>query len=124
MTCPTVPPVVQSEDKEGGPTPLGEYLIGKRRTNPTYNIDWYNLYPKKENNCGYYGYRKPNKKGRDKMGIHPGKVSQGCVTVKAPNYDKDACWKKIRKVIDSGNMVYTGENGFTSTYSGFLYVVK
>ena len=56
------------------------------------------------------------------MGIHPGTVSEGYVTVNAPDKDEGACWKKIRKVIDSGNMVYTGRT--TSTYSGFLYIVN
>ena len=119
VTCPTQPPKEARDDKQGGPTPLGEYLIGNRYKHRRHNIDWYNLYPKKEDNSGYYGYTQPTKKGRFAMGLHPGKVSLGCVTVKAPTYDNDPCWQKIRKVIDAGNMNYRG-----STYSGFLYVVK
>jgi len=119
VTCPTEPPMQPRDDKQGGPTPFGEYLIGKRRKHPRHKIDWYNLYPLKEDNSGYYGYTQPTKTGRFAMGLHPGKVSLGCVTVKAPTYDKDPCWQRIRKVIDASNMNYRG-----SAYSGFLYVVK
>ena len=117
VTCTTQPPSEPRDDKYGGPTPRGEYLIGKRYTHPSHRIDWYNLYPKKEDNSGYYGYTQPTQKGRYAMGLHPGTVSLGCVTVKAPLYNNDPCWKKIRKVIDSGSMWYRG-----SGYSGFLYV--
>ena len=51
------------------------------------------------------------------MGLHPGRTSLGCVTVRAPTYNSDACWQRIRRVIDSGNMYYRG-----SSYSGFLFV--
>ena len=117
VTCTTQPPSEPRDDKYGGPTPRGEYLIGKRYSHPSHRIDWYNLYPKKEDNSGYYGYTQPTQKGRYAMGLHPGTVSLGCVTVKAPLYNNDPCWKKIRKVIDSGSMWYRG-----SGYSGFLYV--
>ena len=117
VTCTTQPPAERRDDRFGGPTPRGEYLIGKRYTNPTYNIDWYNLYPKKEDNSGYYGYTQRTRTGRYAMGLHPGRTSLGCVTVKAPRYNSDPCWQRIRRVIDSGNMWYRG-----SGYSGFLYV--
>ena len=117
MTCVTQPPAQTDDTKYGGPTPLGEYLIGKRYTNPSYGIDWYNLYPKKEDNSGYYRYTQPTQTGRYAMGLHPGTISEGCVTVKAPLYNDDPCWKKIRKVVDSGTMWYRGWD-----YSGFLYV--
>ena len=51
------------------------------------------------------------------MGLHPGKVSLGCVTVLAPNYNRDVCWQKMRNVIDKGNMSYRRSN-----YSGYLFV--
>ena len=111
MTCTTQPPTETRDDQFGGPTPRGEYLIGKRYTHPQKEIDWYNLYPKKEDNSGYYDYRQRTQKGRNTMGLHPGTVSLGCVTV------KQTCWLKIRSVIDSGSMQYRG-----SGYSGFLYV--
>ena len=117
MTCPTQPTAETRDDQDGGPTPRGEYLIGKRYTHKKHKIDWYNLYPKKEDNSGYYPHDKPTQTGRSHMGLHPGTVSLGCVTVKAPLYNDDPCWKKIRKVVDSGTMWYRGWD-----YSGFLYV--
>lgn len=116
-TCPTQPPNERRDDRFGGPTPLGEYLIGKRYPHGIRRIDWYNLYPKKEDNSGYYGYRQPTRKGRYALGLHPGMISLGCVTVRAPTYNSDTCWQRIRRVIDSGNMNYRG-----SSFSGFLYV--
>lgn len=116
-TCPIQPPEERRDDHFGGPTPRGEYLIGKRYKHPKHRIDWYRLYPKKENNSGYYRYTQPTRKGRSVMGLHPGLVSLGCVTVRAPTYNSDACWQRIRSVIDLGNMTYR-----RSSYSGFLYV--
>lgn len=117
MTCTTQPPVEKSEYISEGPTPLGEYLIGKKYTHPTHRIDWYRLYPKKEDNSGYYSYTQPTQNGRYAMGLHPGSVSLGCVTVITSTSDR--CWQRIRRVIDSGNMRYR-----RSDYSGFLYVKK
>lgn len=117
MTCTTQPPSEPRDDRPGGPTPRGEYLIGNRYTHQSHGIDWYRLYPKKEDNSGYYGYLQRTKKGRFAMGLHPGTESLGCVTVYAPSYDDDSCWQRIRRVIDSGNMYYRG-----SSYKGFLYV--
>lgn len=110
VTCTTQPPTETRDDRYGGPTPRGEYLIGERYTH-SMGIDWYNLYPKKEDNSGYYGYTQRTQKGRNTMGLHPGTRSLGCVTV------KKTCWQKIRSVIESGSMQYRG-----SGYSGFLYV--
>jgi len=116
-TCPTQPPKERRDDRFGGPTPRGEYLIGKWKIHKRHGIDWYKLYPKKEDNSGYYPYRQPTRKGRSVMGLHPGKTSLGCVTVRAPTYNRDACWQRIRRVIDCGNMTYR-----RSSYTGFLYV--
>ena len=110
-TCGTVSPTETRDDRFGGPTPLGEYLIGKRYRHSRLNIDWYNLYPKKENNPGYYGYYQRTRKGRYAMGLHPGTRSLGCVTV------VKSCWPSIRSVVDSGNQPYCG-----SCYSGYLFV--
>lgn len=111
VTCPTQPPRETRDDRFGGPTPRGEYLIGRRYRHPK-GIDWYNLYPKKEDNSGYYSYSQRTKTGRSLMGLHPGSRSLGCVTVK-----EQTCWGNIRRVIDSGTMQYRH-----SRYSGFLYV--
>ncbi|XP_074633548.1 uncharacterized protein LOC141892246 [Acropora palmata] len=112
VTCTTQPPTVTRDDQDKGPTPRGEYLIGRRYIHWRYNIEWYNLFPKKEDNSGYYSYTQSTKTGRSHMGLHPGSVSEGCVTVK-----ESTCWGNIRSVIDSGTMQYRG-----SSYSGFLYV--
>ncbi|XP_032227125.1 uncharacterized protein LOC116610374 isoform X2 [Nematostella vectensis] len=110
-----------------GPTPYGEYLIGTQSTSTNYaGLDWYNLYPKKEDNSGYYPYHQPNHQGRSHMGLHPGRVSLGCVTVKAGGcssgdvscYNRDSCWRQIKSIVNSGHMYYRG-----SSYSGILYVV-
>ncbi|XP_015748154.1 PREDICTED: uncharacterized protein LOC107327945 isoform X1 [Acropora digitifera] len=112
VTCTTQPPTETRDDKDGGPTPRGEYLIGRRNTHWRKKIDWYNLFPKKEDNSGYYSYTQSTKTGRSHMGLHPGSFSLGCVTVK-----ESTCWGNIRSVIDSGTMQYRNW-----PYSGFLYV--
>ncbi|XP_067040337.1 uncharacterized protein [Acropora muricata] len=112
VTCTTQPPTETRDDKDGGPTPRGEYLIGRRHTHWRKKIDWYNLFPKKEDNSGYYSSTQPTETGRSHMGLHPGSVSLGCVTVK-----EGTCWDNIHSVIDSGTMQYRH-----SRYSGFLYV--
>ncbi|XP_031550165.1 uncharacterized protein LOC116287621 [Actinia tenebrosa] len=126
-TCTIVRASASSEYEQRGPTPYGEYLIGKHRSSTTYpGLDWYRLYPKKEDNSGYYGYYSPNKKGRSTMGLHPGKVSWGCVTVATIScssgsyscYNSNSCWRQIKRIVNSGNMYYRG-----SSYSGILYVV-
>lgn len=112
VTCTTQPPTVTRDDQNKGPTPRGEYLIGRRYIHWPYNIEWYNLFPKKEDNSGYYSHTQSTKTGRSHMGLHPGSVSEGRVTVK-----ESTCWGNIRRVIDSGTIQYRG-----SSYSGFLYV--
>ena len=119
VTCnTTLPSLVTKDDQEDGPTPLGEYLIGKRGINDQ-GTDWYKLYPKKEDSSGYYPYEESTQTGRDKMGLHPGVVSKGCVTVFAPTYNSDPCWQLIRKLLDCGDMSYRN-----SSYSGFLFVIN
>ena len=75
--------------------------------------------PKKEDSSGYYGYLQRTAKGRYAMGLHPGQRSESCVTVLARSYNmfNDPCWRKIRTVVDSGDMYYRGYH-----YSGFMYV--
>ena len=57
------------------------------------------------------------------MGLHPGLLSEGCVTVKVRDgtpmseYNNDNCWQKMRRVIDSGDMTYN-----RSKFSGYLFV--
>lgn len=108
-----------------GPTPIGEYLIGRLRNKD--GVDWFNLYPKKEENSGYYRYNQKTRTGRSAMGLHPGRVSEGCVTIDASDecttpsyscYNTHSCWKKIKSLLNKGSMTYKGEE-----YSGILYVM-
>lgn len=119
-TVVVVSPAETDDTKNGGPTPVGEYLIGMRRKHPDQKIDWYNLYPRIEDNSGYYGYSAETKKGRSAMGLHPGKISLGCATVRSDKdpYDSDPNWESIRAVVDSGELKYKNDD-----FRGFLYVV-
>src|SRR5262245_841082 len=83
MSVEIVPTREPDDKKQGGPTPAGEYLIGKRIKHAKHLIDWYKLYPRIEDNSGYYGYTAKTKTGRFAMGLHPGSVSLGCVTIKS-----------------------------------------
>jgi hypothetical protein len=105
--------------KQGGPTPVGEYLIGRRIQHPTHKIDWYQLYPRMEDKWGYYGYTERSKTGRFAMGLHPGSVSLGCVTVKSTDtpYDKSEIWRSVQKKLDASMLTTKG------AFTGFLYVV-
>jgi len=53
------------------------------------------------------------------MGLHPGSVSLGCVTVKSTNtpYDTSEAWKSVRNKLDSSQLTYRDDD-----FSGFLYV--
>ena len=109
----------KNDTKQKGPTPLGEFLIGQRFTHGEHKIDWYKLYPRIEDKTGYYGYTAKTKTGRFAMGLHPGAVSHGCVTVKSNSdpYDEAEGWKLIRKKLDSATLTYKGDS-----FSGLLYV--
>jgi hypothetical protein len=115
-----IQPTNETDDtKQGGPTPVGEYLIGKRFTHEKHKIDWYKLYPRIEDNSGFYGYTAKTKAGRSAMGLHPGAVSLGCVTVKSSEnpYDKAEAWKLVRMKLDSSKLKYKSDD-----FSGLLYV--
>jgi len=115
-----VPPRETNDTKEGGPTPVGEYLIGTRYTHDKHKIDWYKLYLRIEDDSGYYGYTAKTKTGRFAMGLHPGSVSLGCVTVKSADnpYDKSEIWRAVRNKLDSSKLTYKNDD-----FSGLLYVV-
>jgi hypothetical protein len=119
MSVEVVPTVQPDDKKPNGPTPPGEYLIGKRIKHAKLLIDWYKLYPRIEDNSGYYGYTAKTKTGRFAMGLHPGSVSLGCVTVKSSTkpYDVSTVWKPVRTKLDSSNLTYKKD-----TFSGLLYV--
>jgi hypothetical protein len=115
-----IQPTKESDDtKQGGPTPVGEYLIGQRFNHEKHKIDWYKLYPRIEDNSGYYGYTAKTKAGRFAMGLHPGATSLGCVTVKSTDnpYDKAEAWKSVRGKLDSSKLKYKNDD-----FTGLLYV--
>src|SRR5436305_10980886 len=85
-----VSPREKDDTKEGGLTPVGEFLIGKNYKHPDHKIDWHKLYPRMEDNTGYYGYTAKTKTGRFAMGLHPGSISLGCVTIKSSKQPYDA----------------------------------
>ena len=117
-----VSPVITDDTQTNGPTPVNEYLIGQRYTHGVHNIDWYKLYPRKEDNSGYYPYDQATATGRFSMGLHPGAVSLGCVTVDsagASPYDSNQTWVSLRNHVDGGAFTYNG-----SSFVGFLYVVN
>lgn len=116
-----IQPTKEKDDtKQGGPTPVGEYLIGQRFKHSEHSIDWYRLYPRIEDNSGYYGYTAKTKAGRFAMGLHPGSVSLGCVTVKSPTkpYDDADTWKSVREKLEASKLTYKDDS-----FSGLLYVV-
>lgn len=121
----TIQPVETDDTKEGGPTPLGEYLIGERYVHEQLNRDWYRLYPRKEDSSGYYPYTARTQTDRDRMGLHPGSISEGCTTIAVPGATSGAeasshpNWLKVRDYLETGSMTYRG-----SSYKGFLYVVS
>ena len=120
-TVDLIHPTITDDTQTGGPTPLGEFLIGERYEHATHKIDWYKLYPRMKDNTGYFGYGAATETGRATMGLHPGGNSAGCVTIDsdgATPHDTNTEWIALQKFVDSGSMTYNG-TGFT----GFLYVI-
>ena len=120
-TVDLIAPTETDDTATGGPTPYGEFLIGQRYNHATHDIDWYKLYPRMQNNSGYFGYTAATETGRSAMGLHAGSISEGCVTVDADGaspYDTNTDWIALRNYVDSGSMTYNGTG-----FSGFLYVI-
>lgn len=103
VTCGTVCPDEKDYKKYGGPTPPNEYLIDTLYWHKDNQCDWYNLCPMKDDKSGYHKYRDKDKYGRTTMGLHPGTVSLGCITVK-----KD-CWEKLKALIEKGELKYKNQ---------------
>jgi hypothetical protein len=107
VSCPIVCPSQKDFKKELGPTPPGTYKIDKRRIHPRHQCGWYNLCAYSGSGCKFGGYNEghPKYPGRDSMGLHPGTVSQGCVTV-----TKD-CWDKLDALVQRGKAKESGGHG-------------
>jgi hypothetical protein len=58
----------------GGPTPMGLYAMGPFRINPRiHNSPWYNLYPRKLDNSGWWDYSAFNPETyHSAVGLHRG----------------------------------------------------
>ncbi|XP_071808812.1 uncharacterized protein [Asterias amurensis] len=120
-TCCTAGTNVTNDTMFGGPLPLNEYLIGELRNLTTEDMyyDWYDLYPRHEDNntISYYHYTERTATGRSGLNFHLGQRSSGCETYN-PATDENDCWAQTMAVLDLGNMTYNDAN-----YSGFLYVL-
>lgn len=120
VTVDVVTPNEKDDKREFGITPVGEFLVGLPFKHPKHECDWCKLYPRIEDNSGYYGYGAQTKMGRFAMGLHPGRISQGCVTVKSElfPYDSNVNWKKVREILNSRRMKYKSDD-----FCGFLFVI-
>lgn len=121
-SVPVVAPLKARESEQYGPTPLGEYLIGPITRHQDHNIDWCRLFPRKEDNTGYYNYHEKTQKGRSEIALHPGRTSLGCVTVysETREYNASANWKKVRQVLNRVPRRYQYKK---FTFIGYLFVV-
>lgn len=74
---------------------MGEYKVGVVEFNTGIRINWVNLYPKKKKEDGYWDYYCKNPdSGRSKIGLHPGSVSLGCISV-----PDSQCWLKLETLL-------------------------
>ena len=87
----------------GGHTPVGFYAIGPFRINPRiHNSPWYNLFPRKRDDSGWWDYSAFNPETfSSAIGLHRGNsTTRGYSCIAVP---LDDCWENLRKVIDSSN---------------------
>ena len=120
------------EDQENGPIPQGPYLIGDGANHGHHaNLGtwyWFKLYPW-PNQKDPQDYLIINGVRRSGFYLHPGTVSDGCVTVKSDvgkrgleglYYPSSAAYDTIRKLLDDTKpRVVNGQ-----TYRGVLYVTQ
>ena len=103
----------------GGHTPVGFYAMGKLRYNDrVYNHPWYNLYPRKKDDSGWWDYAAYNVETlKSAIGLHRGNATTrgwGCVTV--PDND---CWAKLEYVVNS----YQSTETITATFHDIVIPV-
>ncbi|CAF0936948.1 unnamed protein product [Adineta steineri] len=109
VSCQTVSPMSYAAD-----TPVGSYVIAP--TSPRKGVFWYNLYPKRISQAGYWDYYCKNPDtGRSKIAFHSGTISEGCITV-----TDNTCAKQMKELItnDLSGMSYVNVHGLKS--SGFF----
>ncbi|KAK9762678.1 hypothetical protein K7432_011358 [Basidiobolus ranarum] len=124
-TVSTVSTKGEDETQENGPTPLSSYIVDKHQIHDDHRIDWFNLHqkmPPQEGN-GYYGYgqtwnsRLDHGVRRNGMGLHPGIISYGCVTVVKSQ------WQMIIDMLKQGDLSYIGSNGKPQSFAGTLTII-
>lgn len=82
----------------GGKLPAGYYYIGDHYyNNRRGGAQWFNLY-KQRASGGFWDYHTqiPEEGCRGGFGLHPGTISEGCITVLDTN-----CFNRIRDVINN-----------------------
>jgi hypothetical protein len=79
----------------GGKLPSGYYYIGNYYSHG--GVPWFNLY-KQRSSGGYWDYytQIPEESCRGGFGLHPGTISEGCITVL-----ERSCFNRIRDVINT-----------------------
>jgi len=123
-TVRTVEPSERLETDENGPLPVTHYLIDICRVHERIGIEWFNLHAPLEDGTGYYGYGDhwhTQRKRRNGFGLHPGTLSNGCVTISG-SYDSDE-WRAVKNYVSAGTLIYQGKNGRVQTFCGYLIVV-
>ncbi|MEY4534579.1 MAG: hypothetical protein RLZZ246_897 [Planctomycetota bacterium] len=110
ITCRLVPSSGRRDWlRPGGATPPGEYLINPVRQHPNHHIPWYDLEPLDPNDNRYVPYHRRDRHGRRYYGLHPGRTSEGCVTIDRDHEGGAECWKKLQALIDQGTLTYDGK---------------
>ena len=80
----------------GGKLPRGLYRIGTFYYHGSQQTPWFNLYRYKGNgNYWDYHTKIPTESCRGGFGLHPGTVSEGCITVL-----NDSCFNRIKNAIN------------------------
>jgi len=89
---------VECSTKEAGnlELPAGHYRIGVFYEHPRLHTPWFNLYRKRSSGGGYWDYSTlvPELSCRGGFGLHPGTISQGCITV-----TEGDCFQRLKEVI-------------------------
>ncbi|CAF1236002.1 unnamed protein product [Rotaria sordida] len=97
-------------------TPVGEYKLGAVEWNSGKERNWVNLYPKKKSGSGYWDYYCENPdSGRSKIALHPGSVSQGCISV-----PDSQCWGKLETLLKQQTPYSFSVTGVEHSGLGYL----
>lgn len=98
ITCGGVTCNTQGNVGGAGILPAGYYYISTFRINENIgNTPWFNLYKQKSDGSGFWDYYSdiPEENCRGRFGLHPGRISEGCVTVLS-----SSCFNQLKQVIN------------------------